>query len=292
LKLLVTLATTRRRGRSGQACSLIILASLSCAPRLHGAQTLPAALQTEFQQGVDAVQAGRLEDAERAFLRVLHEGGRVSFVYNNLGAVYQMRGDQTGAILQFREAIRLQPDYAAPRILLGASLLATGQNVEAVRELERAVKLAPDEPLARTQLAEADQRIGNFAAAIEQYQALRSLQPHDPEYLYQFGRAYSRRAEWCLIEIRRISPDSACLYETLAENYGIQGRLDLAVSAYQRALQVEPKRPGIHLALAQICVQQGRKAEARKEISEELAVVPESVEAQALAKSLDSDPKN
>jgi tetratricopeptide (TPR) repeat protein len=290
---LTTLSHFRRD--DGKGCGPVTILILVCLLSKMGsghAQSLPPSLQVEFEGGVAAVQAGRLDEAEKAFLHVLRGGGKVSFVYNNLGIVYQMRGDQKRAIAQFREAISLQPDYAAPRTLLGASLLALGQDEEAARELERAVKLQPDEPLARVQLARAYKRTGNYAGRVEQYQALYSLQPKNPEFLYQLGRAYSDQTEWCLREIRRIDPNSACLYETLGENYRLQGHLDLAVSAYQRALSAEPKRPGIHFALAQIYLQQGNTPEARKEINEELAIVPESVVARALAKKLSAQGPN
>lgn len=280
------------RRTAGKGCIFVALLLFACQPRLMGSspvQTLPPSLQEVFQGGVAAVQAGRLDEAEKAFLRVLREGGKVAFVYNNLGVVYQMRGDQVRAIEQFREAIRLQPNYAAPRILLGASLLAMGQDVEATRELERAVKIQPDEPLAHVQLAHAYQRTGNYAGLVEQYRALHSLQPDDPESLYQLGHAYSDQAEWCLIEIRKIDPNSVRLYETLGESYRQQGHLDLAAAAYKRAASVDPRHPGIHLALAQICLQQGKVTQAGKEIDEELALVPESVAAQALAKRIASE---
>jgi hypothetical protein len=46
--------------------------------------------------------------------------------------------------------------------------------------------------------------------------------------------------------------------------------------------------PEIHLALAEIYSEQGKKAEARKEIEQELAIVPESAAAAALKKKLDT----
>lgn len=279
----------QRDGKGLLLVAILFLASLVGMVRQSPAQTLPPSLQVVFEGGVAAVHAGRLDEAEKAFQRVLREGGKVAFVYNNLGVVYQMRGDQARAIAQFREAIRLQPNYAAPRILMGASLLATGQDVEATRELERAVKLRPNEPAALVQLARAYKRIGNYEGFVEQYRALHSLQLDDPEFLYQLGHAYADQAEWCLREIRKIDPNSVRLYETLGEDYRLQGHLDLAASAYLRAAAVDSKHPGIHLALAQVRLQQGDVSEARKEINEELAIVPESVAAQALAKKIASE---
>src|SRR5712692_2490597 len=112
----------RNPGRSRTRASplLVGLVLLCClAPESSGAQQdIPGQFQDLFREGVAAEKAGRLDEAEKAFLRVLREGGRSAYVYNNLGIVYQERGDHTRAIAQFRLAIRLQPDYVAPRILL------------------------------------------------------------------------------------------------------------------------------------------------------------------------------
>jgi len=245
-------------------------------------QDLPEALQEVFRNGVAALKAGNLGEAEKAFLRVLREGGKVGFVHNNLGITYQQQGDHARAIAQFREAIRLQPDYAAPHILLGASLLATGRIPEATRELERAVELQPREVLARLQLATAYKRAHNFPGAVEQYRALCEVAPRDPEYAYQLGTAYLKLAEWSYREIRRLSPRSARAFQVLAENYRAQGRVDVAVRIFQRAAEANPRLPGIHLALAEIHLEQGQTVEARKEIEQELAIVPESVAARVL----------
>jgi tetratricopeptide (TPR) repeat protein len=250
------------------------------------AQTLPPSLQSDFEAGSAALKAERLDEAEKAFLRVLRKGGKVGFVYNNLGIVYQIRGDHKRAIVQFREAIRLQPDYAAPRVLLGASLLATGQDAEATRELERAVKIQPNEPTIRLQLAHAYERTANYTGLVEQYQTLHSLRPDDAEFLYQLGRAYLEQADWCMREIKKIDPQSVRLYLTLGEKYRARERLDLAAAAYKRAAQIAPSLPGIHLELAQVYLQQGQAAEAQQEIQKELAIVPESTAAQALAKKI------
>jgi Flp pilus assembly protein TadD len=133
---------------------------------------LPPQLQEVFSQGVEALQAGQFDAAEEAFLKVLKQGGRVAFVYNNLGIVYEQRGERERAPAQFREAIRLEPDYVAPHVLMGSTLLAMGRFPEAARELETAVKLQPKDPLVRLQLAKAYGREEEFPRVIEQFQVL------------------------------------------------------------------------------------------------------------------------
>jgi len=251
-----------------------------------GQGSLPASLEELFMNGVKAQKSGQLDAAERSFLEVLRRGGKVAFVYNNLGIVYQQRGDHPRAMEQFRQAIRLQPDYAAPHTLMGASLLATGKIREAVLELERAIKLQPREPLSHLQLARAHERAGDPVGVVDQFRVLRDLAPQDPEYAYQLGSAYAKLSAWCYQQIQNLDPGSARVYQTLAENYHIQGKADLAIRTLERAAKANPMLPGVNLSLAQIYMEQAKISEARRAVEQELAIVPESVAALALREKL------
>ena len=78
----------------------------------------------------------------------------------------------------------------------------------------------------------------------------------------------------------------------MAEAYRAEGRLDQAIRAFQRAAQADPKLPGIHLALAQIYLEQRKIEDARREIELELAIVPEGLAAKAVRQRIISwEPK-
>jgi len=274
-----------------QALFVVGVAWIGCAATfgaLNRSEDLPEPLRARFEAGVAAEKAGRLEEAERDFQWVLRNGGKAAFVHNNLGIVYQRRRDHARAIAEFREAISTEPDYAAPHALLGGSLLAIGKVPEATRELERAVALDPKQPLIRVELAKAYSRANNLAGATDQYRALRDLAPQEPEYIYQAGQAYLKLAQWCLEQMKRIDPQSPRIAESRAEVYRAQGLTVEAIQAYEKAAQEDPRLPGIHLALAQIYLQQNKLEDARQEAERELAIVPDSLAAKAVLERINS----
>jgi tetratricopeptide (TPR) repeat protein len=275
---------TRKDQRSLLIAILALLCGI-CCPAL-AQQSLPAPLEKLFATGVEALKKGDADAAEKAFLAVLRRGGKVSFVHHNLGIVYQQRGEHARAVTQFRQAIRLQPNYGPSHLLAGSSLLAMGRHAEAARELERAVKLMPVEPQARLQLARAYERSNNLLGAVEQYQALAEMAPQEAEYAYQLGRAYNRLAEWSYLEIVRLNPNSARLHQSLGQQYLAQGKTELAALSYQKAAEADPQLPEIHLALALIFLELKRFDEASREIELELKLVPESKKAQEVKQQI------
>ena len=255
-------------------------------PARPAAKPAPAApageLGDTFASGVASLKAGKLDEAEAAFRRVIDGGAGVAYVHNNLGIVYQQRGQHAKAVTEFRAAIRLDGAYAAPRILLGASLLALGKTAEAQAELRKAVKVAPRDPLARLELARAHESAGDWAGAVEEYRALVQLDPAKPDFRYGLGTSYLRLSEQCLRELQQVAPQSARVHQAQGNGLRVQGRPDQALAAFARAAEADPSLPEIHLAMAQIHLEQGRYADARREAERELEVLPESAGARAL----------
>ena len=267
--------------------SVVPLLLLLPVPRAAAEQDLSPGLAARFSQGVAALKSGDLDAAESAFRTVLRQGGRRAFVHHNLGVVLQRRGRHADAVAEFRAAAALDPSFGPARLLAGASLLALNRAREALPDLEHAIRLMPGEPLAHAQLADAYERTGDVAGMVDEYRRLVELAPGDDEYLYRLGRAYLRLAQFSYDRIRAIEPRSARLSQALGGEYVRQGRLDLAAHAFQEAARLDSALPDIHLALARIHLDQGRWDDAAREIERELAIAPESAEAQQLRTTIE-----
>ena len=267
---------------------IFLLLLFAAATRCSAQETPPPSLEIQVAPGIQALKSGDLETAEKVFSSALHQGIKHPLVYHNLGVIAQMRGQHLEAVQKFREALALQPAYGPSRLLLGASLLALGRNAEAVRELQHAVRLMPQQPQAHLLLAKAYEASEDWIAAAQQLQKLVELAPQEPEYAYQMGKAWMKLSGWSYQEIARINPNSARLQQGLGVEYAVQEKYDLALAAFRRATEVDPKLPEVHLAIGAILLEQKKYDQALAEITLELKLVPQSKAAAELKTKIEN----
>ncbi len=130
----------------------------------------------------------------------------------NLAAILQMKGDLSGAVTQFEQAVHLQPDDPTANNALGGMLLASGRVDEAIAHLNTALKGRPDYFDAHYNLGNALATKGDFAGALVHFRTAVRLNPEDAGAEANLGSA-------------------------LAET----GNLKEARLHFERALQIDPK---------------------------------------------------
>src|SRR5258708_2721464 len=111
-----TAATTARGGKSNAQSGVT-------------AATDPAQL---FQQGQDARNRGRLDEAERNFRRVLALNPQLGGAYANLGVVYMRRKQWTKALEMLRQAEHLLPQVAGIRLNIGLAYYRQAEFLKAI----------------------------------------------------------------------------------------------------------------------------------------------------------------
>jgi len=267
---------------------LLTLGSVFFQAWASAAQDLPPALADRFAEGITALQAGQPQQAEAIFRGILQRGGDRAPVHHNLGIALQQRGQHEAALAQFRAAAALDAAYGPARLLAGASLIALGRTREARSEFEQATRLMPGEIVAYVQLADACQRLEDRICVADTYRALGRLGPDDPEYAYRLGSAYLKLSQWTHERLAKVAPGSARVHQALGREYLQQGQTEFALEAFKRAAEADPTLPDLHLALARIYFDAGRRDEAAREIGRELALVPFSRDALQLKARIDA----
>jgi Flp pilus assembly protein TadD len=249
-------------------------------------------------------ESGQYVDGETLYRSTISRNPSCWMAYSNLGRLIQERGGPTPdprvleqASAEYREALRLKPDFSQAHNNLASTLLDLGRFDEADAEYREALRLKPDDPEVRTNLGLVSQRRGNdlqstgrLDEAMAAYREALRLNPSDSEAHHNLGTALARlgRLEEAAGEYEatiRINPGSAKARRNLGVALLRMGRFDSAIAHLADALRLEPGPAAAHdLASAHnefgvALAQQNRFREAASEFTEAVRVAPDFAEA-------------
>lgn len=151
------------------------------------AQAANQALAAVFAEAQRAQQAGRLEQAEAGYRRILREQPERPEALHFLGLVDYQRGRHGEAVRRMRRSVKLAPSDAAFWNNFGLALRAAGALEESEAAHRRALALRPGFVAAAFNLALALEALGRLDAAQAAYQQTLSLQPGHPKALVNLG---------------------------------------------------------------------------------------------------------
>jgi tetratricopeptide (TPR) repeat protein len=168
----------------------------------------PACWMAQVNLGNILYQANRISEAMDLFKQA--ERINLAVAHYSLGnALVQSRTSE--AIAEYKEALRLDPDYAEAHNNLGSALLLTGRTAEAIHEYEQALRSNPAYAKAHNNLGNALVQTGRAPEAINHYK-----------------------------EALRITPNSADAHNNLAAALTQMGQVSEAIAEFKAALQINP----------------------------------------------------
>ncbi len=106
-----------------------------------------------------------------------------------MGVVEGQLGRLNDAVLQFRNAIRLDPNLAAAHLMLGIALRRQADSGGALEQFRLAVKLKPDDPEAQYNLGRELKTAGDTAGAIAAFRRAIELKPDFEQAHYNLALA-------------------------------------------------------------------------------------------------------
>jgi len=136
-------------------------------------------LQVLPKESADGTGDPRVAIQEALALHHIQNNPEDFEAHYNLAALFQMKGNLSGAVLQFTQAVRLRPDDPTANNALGAVLLASGNVDGAVGYLKTALVGRPDYFDAHYNLGNALASQGDFPGALLHFRAAVRLNPQD-----------------------------------------------------------------------------------------------------------------
>jgi tetratricopeptide (TPR) repeat protein len=133
-------------------------------------------------------QPGGMDDAIRAYRRVIELRPEWFEPYVNLGCLYYELGKLENACQAFQYGIELSPQDAVAHFNLGCVLEELGELDKAIEHLERATELMPDHADARFNLASAYEKRGENRLALHHWILYLHHQPKGPAAEYARSR--------------------------------------------------------------------------------------------------------
>jgi Flp pilus assembly protein TadD len=261
-----------------------------------------------FEEGKQALLAGELEKAERAFRRVLeldpsnvsarHNLGTIYIYLNrpedaadqlrqaldvdpgyprahmNLGIAYLRLGRAEEALVSLRQAVELLPGDFEVRYLLAAAYAETGRKEEALRAVAKALAIRPEEPRA-LELRSALQKMPDETAPTTPSLAQREEAPRGPSLA---GRAESGPAPPPAAPPRRptVSAEADARFRRGLAAYE-KGNLRVAEREYREALVLDGANPNLYNNLGALYLEQGRLDEAEDAFRRAMSLDPDQV---------------
>jgi len=214
--------------------------------------------------------------AARLYEQILKLDPSLHEVQSNLGMMYYLDRKLPRAVIVFQKVLESNPRLFVPRLFLGICLLEQDRAAQALPHLERAVKGKPLDTPARRHLARAFHVLGRDDEALSQLMKLKELEPADSETLYLLGRVHLKLSLEAYESLKRQDPENYRVYQLLGENYEIQGLNGPALANYRKALERNPRAPGISVKIGDLLMAAGETAAALEAYRRETETNPAS----------------
>jgi tetratricopeptide (TPR) repeat protein len=244
----------------------------------------PSNYRARNELGAELAAQGQVTDAIEQYRQALKLKPDFPEAHNNLGITLASQGRATEAIEHYRQALKSKPDYAKAHNNLGAALASRGQVDQAIEQFQQALKSNPDFAMAHYNLGNLLTSRGQVAEAIEQYRQALKSKPDYVEAHNNLGNALASRGQVTEAieqyqQALRFNPDFAEAHNNLGNALASRGQVTEAIEQYQQALKSEPDYAEAHNDLGIALASRGQVAEAIAQYQQALWSNPDFAEA-------------
>lgn len=232
----------------------------------------------QFQSAVHLQQQGRLEEAQRAYEKVLQAKPNHLQALANLGQLLLQRNRPAQAAGRLGRALELNPQLIPVRFLYALALFQSENHEAARQELAYILKLEPEHAQALHLLGLALLKLDRIEEGVASLEAALKANPANVEAAYTLGSVYTGRGEIDKAEALLAGPLAGSLTPEARLLRGIvltaRNEWQAAVAELTAALQAKPSLATLRTHLGHAYLLLGDYASAEKALLDELALHP------------------
>ena len=177
---------------------------------------------------------GEFERAISEYRKAIALNPNSPIIYNRLGITYSELKQYDAALDAYQQALALSPMTAEPHYNMGLVYLKKGDLPRALKAFKRAIAINAEWGDAYTGLGEVYLKQGDLGQADRAYKQATRLNPNrDPSAILGLGKVYARQERW-----------------------------DEAITAVEKAIEIQIDNTEAHYQLAQIYIKRGEKQKA------------------------------
>jgi tetratricopeptide (TPR) repeat protein len=204
-----------------------------------------------------------------------------------LGEIYygQRRFDE--ALQEYKEAIRLNPNYVDAHTNLGVTYAAQGKLDDAMIECKEAIRIDSNNEGAHIHLAIIYKDKGKVDDAIREYQQVLSINPNFAQIHHELGIQYIKQGKLdaAMVELRetlRLDPNHSDAHHNIGVIHANKGKFDEAMTEFKEAIRINPNHAHAHCSLGRMYIQHRKYDEVARENKEAIRIDPNYAEAHYL----------
>jgi len=204
--------------------------------------------EPSIQTGLEHHRAGRFDEAEKVYRRILEKRPDDADALYFLGTLAAQRGRTEEAVELLRLLVRHRPGFADGHFNLGVCLQNLGKRELAVGAYRQAIQLHPDYALAYNNLALLLVQANQLSDAIACFQHIARISPDSAEAQSNLGNALlmASRFDEAITACRRaieLKADLAEAHNNLGSALQSRGDLPGAIAAYRAAISIQSEFP-------------------------------------------------
>jgi len=219
------------------------------------------------------IQVGYWRDNVTLYSRALAVTGRNWVILYNLGLAYEDRGEHSGAIACFLEAVRINPEYALAWYNLGVVSGKLGRDQESLGYYREVLRVDPKHVNAWYNMGLASGKLGRDQESLGYYREALRIDPKHVNAWYNLGLACAklgqlREAIDYFGETVRIKPDYALAWYNLGVASAKLGQLQEAIGYFRESIRIDSKYAKAWYFQGMIYEKLGRRKEAEDSFRE------------------------